>query len=69
MTEDEARVRQIAREEIASLAGLVLRRAQEENYTRDPDRNLAIDITNSTLARIFGEALRDFGATGSEPGE
>jgi hypothetical protein len=44
--------REVAREEIASLAGLVVRRTQEEE---------------ALLARIFGEALNDF-TTDAEPG-
>jgi hypothetical protein len=68
--EVQATIRKIVREEIASMAGLVLRRAQEENYTRDPERNIAIDVTNDTFARIFGEVLADFSGhtKGEEPG-
>jgi len=50
--------RQIAREEIASLAGLVLRRMQD-----DPHAPLAQKVVSA-----FAEALRDFGGTTSEPG-
>jgi hypothetical protein len=55
----EARVRAIAREEIASLAGLVTRRAQDVG---DPE--LA-----RTIGEIFGEALRDFSSDSAEPGQ
>lgn len=58
--EDKA-VRRIAREEIASLCGLVLRRLQEVGTgENDP-------ITPADLASIFGEALNDF-TTESKPG-
>ena len=70
--EQEHAVRDIAREEIASLAALVLRRTQEAELTRDPQRNMAHDATNDTLAAIFGEALTDFGGrtgSGAAPGQ
>jgi hypothetical protein len=49
--------RQIAREEIASLCGLVLRRTQDKPGM----------ATRTEIASIFGEALRDF-TTEEEPG-
>lgn len=55
--EDE-RIRLVAREEIASLCGLVLGR-----LNADPREPLA-----QKLASAFGEALRDFGVTRDEPG-
>jgi len=63
----ELLARKVAREEIASLAGLVLRRLQlqaalAEGETRDL-------VETKELASIFGEALRDFGGTTTEPGE
>ena len=61
-------VRAIAREEIASLAGLVLRRLQEEHPTRSFERNMADDAVVDRLNAIFGEVLRDFGETTDEPG-
>lgn len=64
----QAEVRRIAREEIASLAGLVLRRTSEEHFTRSIERNTAQDVVNDSLAAIFGEALGDFSKTDSEPG-
>lgn len=61
---DEQHMRQIARDEVASLAGLMLRRLQDEGPTRSMERNATVDI----LQRLWGEALRDFGATVEEPG-
>jgi hypothetical protein len=52
--------RKVAREEIRSLAGLGLRRTQERDYTRSPDRNAAIDIVNEDQASFWGEVLNDF---------
>jgi len=57
---EEAAIRAIARAEIASLCGLVLRRVQDINMHPGPLRD--------ELAEVFGEALRDFGATEDEPG-
>ena len=54
--------REIAREEIASLCGLVLRRVQEARIEHSDEHAL------EELAGIFGEALRDFGGTKAEPG-
>lgn len=65
--------REVAREEVASLAGLVLRRLQDvtpEGLPNDPDPDLMVTVGD--LRSIFGEALADFsGHTGSgeEPGE
>jgi hypothetical protein len=66
----KAVARKVAREEIASLAGLVLTRTQERNPTRLSEHNIAEDVVMETLASIFGEALSDFGGhtKGSEPG-
>lgn len=59
--------RRVAREEIASLAGLVLRRLQEQHPTRSFERNAADDIVRERLSAIFAEALADFsGHTGGE---
>lgn len=54
------RIRAIAREEIASMAGLVLRRTG--------GGDTADDDTARRLASIFGEILNDF-TTDTEPGE
>lgn len=51
--------RRVAREEIASLSGMMLRRLQD----MEPPE-MAVEV----LSELFGEALRDFGATGGEPG-
>lgn len=55
-----AQMRLVAREEVASLSGLVLRRLQGLG-PGVVDRN--------EVASIFGEALRDFGGTREESGE
>lgn len=57
--------RQVAREEVASLAGLILRRLQEEGLSRSPERNHTVEVLN----RVFGEALNDFGGTQTAPGD
>jgi hypothetical protein len=59
ITDEDARA--IARQEIASLCGLVLRRCQ--------DTEGLYPETLPAVAHIFGEALRDFGGTRNEPGE
>ena len=56
----EAEVRAIVREEIASLAGKALRRTQDRNYTRSPDRNMAIDVANEEIAEFWGEVLAEY---------
>ena len=64
--------REIAREEIASLAGLVLRRLQEEHPTRSFERNMADDAVRDRMSAIFAEALADFSGhagEGAAPGE
>lgn len=58
---DEAEVRKIVREEIASLAGKALRRTQDRNYTRSTERNMAIDVANDELAEFWGEVLSEYG--------
>ena len=69
-TDLHAIMRQIARQEIASMAGLVLRRAQEEQLTRLEERNIAEETVNAKLRAIFGEVLSDFSGhtKGEEPG-
>lgn len=61
-------VRRVARDEIASLAGLVLRRTQEANLTRSPVANASDAAMRELLAEIFGEVLSDFSRTSAEPG-
>jgi hypothetical protein len=62
--------REIAREELASFCGLMLRRVQEKMDA--PDRHDGLSawstVTLEDLAQMFGEALRDFSATEAEPG-
>lgn len=68
LSEPDPFVRSIAREEIASLCGLVLRRLQDHDLaSRSMERNIATEVVQETLAAIFGEALRDFSATEVEP--
>lgn len=55
-----AEVREIARQEISSLCGLVLRRLQDKQGTDS--------VHVSDVAEIFGEALHDFGGTHLKPG-
>ena len=69
-TEQRSEVREIARAEVASLCGLVLRRLQDhDSPTRSFERNAATDELQSTLNAIFGEALADFSGEDDEPGE
>ena len=56
---DDTRIRQIAREEIASLSGMILRRLQDMGPTRSNERNMAVEI----LSELFGEALHDFSSS------
>lgn len=60
----EATIRRIAREEIASMAGLVLRRTQDED---EPSGGPGDGIA-TRIASIFGEVLNDF-TTDAEPGQ
>ena len=81
LTQEEIlRIRAIAREEVASLLGLILRRVQgfeecaEAGDIDLEDPELAHElaagepILRRDLASIVGEALRDYGATSTEPG-
>lgn len=67
MSEDE--VRAIVRSEIAGLAGKALRRSQDRDYTRSPDRNMAIDVANEEFAQFWGEVLAEYGAGWPVPKE
>lgn len=58
--EDLAQVRAAARDEVASLCGLVLRRAQEIQFTRSIERNHAAEVFQQEMSEIFGEALQQF---------
>jgi len=57
----KALARAAAREEVASVAGLVLRRTQVQDLTRVPEHNIAEEVVNSKLASIFGEVLSEYG--------
>lgn len=57
--------REIAREEIASLAGLVLRRLGGLG-SQAPD--IHGERVFASVRSVFGEALRDFSQTTGEPG-
>lgn len=59
--DNEAEVRAIVREEIASLAGKALRRSQDRSYTRNPERNIAVDVANEEMAEFWGEVLAEYG--------
>lgn len=59
MTEDE--VREIVRQEIASLAGLAMRRLQDEHFTRSMERNLATDAAQQVVGHLWGEVLAEYG--------
>lgn len=67
--ENEVRdlAREVAREEVASLSAMMLRRLQDMGPTRSNERNMAVEI----LSELFGEALADFSGrtdTGASPG-
>jgi hypothetical protein len=53
-------VRQIVHEEIASLAGLALRRTQDRDWTRSGERNLAMEVANEEAAQFWGEVLAQY---------
>lgn len=63
----ELRAREIAREAVASLCGLVLRRLQDDAPSRSSERNTMEDVLDERLSVIFGEALQQFSAKESEP--
>jgi hypothetical protein len=65
-TEWEDDVRKIVREEIASLAGLALRRTQDRNFTRSGERNIAMEVANEEAAQFWGEVLSEYGRPGKE---
>ena len=55
--------REIARKEIASLCGLVMRRLQDLHSSPGGA------FRGNEIASVFAEALRDFGGTPDEPGD
>ena len=56
----EQRMREICREEIASLAGKALRRTQDLEFTRSSERNLAMQVANEQSAQFWGEVLAEY---------
>lgn len=54
-------IRRVVREEIASLAGLALRRTQDRDFTRSGERNLAMEVANEETAQFWGEVLAEYG--------
>jgi len=66
LDEMDDHVRAIVREEIASLAGLALRRTQDRQYTRSIERNMAMDIVNEEIAQFWGEVLAQYGSDDSD---
>lgn len=59
---DKSLAREIARQEIASLCGLVLRRLQDAESLGD-------ELLVEQAGAIFAEALRYFGGMTAEPGD
>ena len=62
----EQMIRQVVHEEIASLAGKALRRTQDLEFTRSPDRNLAMEVANEQMAQFWGEVLAEYGDAPAE---
>jgi hypothetical protein len=58
---DEAAVRAIVREEIASLAGKALRRTQDMDFTRLGEHNMMVEVANREMAQFWGEVLSEYG--------
>lgn len=61
----EERVREIVRDEIASLAGLAMRRLQDEHFTRSFERNAATDAAKQVAGHLWGEVLAEYGSPDS----
>ena len=61
---EEKAIRELAHQEakeiVASLCGLVLRRAQEVQLSRLNERNIAEEVVQERLSEIFGEALQQY---------
>jgi hypothetical protein len=57
----EKEVRAIARDEIAKLAGLALRRTQDQDFTRSSERNMMTEVANREAAQFWGEVLAEYG--------
>jgi len=56
----EALADKAAKDAVASLCGLVMRRAQEIQLSRLGERNIAEEVVQERLSEIFGEALQQF---------
>jgi hypothetical protein len=54
-------MRTVARQEIASLAGLALRRLQDEQFTRSFEHNTATDAAKEVMGHLWGEVLSEYG--------
>lgn len=59
--EHEEQVREIVRQEIASLAGKAMRRLQDENFSRSFERNTATDAAKDVMGHFWGEVLAEYG--------
>lgn len=60
-------IRRIARQEIASLAGLALRRTQDATLTRNPVHNEAEAAAQGVAAHFWGEVLAEYGGEETLP--
>jgi hypothetical protein len=54
-------IQMIVRREIASLAGLALRRTQDRDLSRSGERNMMVEIANREAAQFWGEVLAQYG--------
>lgn len=63
---NNAYVRAIVREEIASLAGLALRRLQDERFTRSIEGNMAAMKAKEVIGHFWGEVLSEYGNEDTE---
>jgi len=61
LREFDESVRAIVRDEIASLAGKALRRTQDQDFTRSPERNMMVEIANREMAQFWAEVLAEYG--------
>jgi hypothetical protein len=62
-------VRSLVREEIASLAGLAMRRLQDERFTRSLVHNEGVDAAKEVMGHFWAEVLAEYGAAGLVAGE
>lgn len=54
-------IRKVVREEIASLAGLAMRRLQDEQFSRSFERNMATDAAKDVVGHLWAEVLAEYG--------